>query len=166
MRAKAFNLQFRRAEALARCHTQDPPVCAQIISIYENGGPGHMSHAATVQGRSRQTLWRERDTLRWGLHPETRRGARVRDDVLSQTAVTAHVGTVVPTTGDGLHAVFGVPGDGDPRHRRAPARVAPAACIIHAAHGGQTLISKTVADSVQACRPADASLPEMGLALL
>jgi class 3 adenylate cyclase len=37
---------------------------------------------------------------------------------------------------------------------------------MHAAHGGQTLISQTVADSVQACRPADASLRELGLALL
>jgi class 3 adenylate cyclase len=53
----------------------------------------------------------EGSTRLWEQHPETRRDALARHDVLSQTAVTAHGGTVVTTTGDGLHAVFGTPGD-------------------------------------------------------
>ena len=53
----------------------------------------------------------EGSTRLWELHPETMRDALARHDVLSQTAVATHGGTVVKTTGDGLYAVFGEPGD-------------------------------------------------------
>ena len=142
----------------------------------------------------------EGSTRLWELHPETMRDALARHDVLSHTAVTAHGGTVVKTTGDGLHAVFGEPGDAlratvmlqralrDPESTAGiPLRVRcglhlgvvqrrdndffgtavnRAARIMRAAHGGQTLISQAVADSVKTCLPADASLRELGVVLL
>ena len=142
----------------------------------------------------------EGSTRLWELHPETMRDALARHDVLSQAAVTANGGTVVKTTGDGLHAVFGEPRDAirasvmlqralrDPEATAGiPLRVRcglhlgvvqrrdndffgtvvnRAARIMHAAHGGQTLISQAVADSVRACLPADASLRELGVVLL
>jgi class 3 adenylate cyclase len=141
----------------------------------------------------------EGSTRLWELHPETMRDALARHDVLSQAAVTAHGGTVVKTTGDGLSR-FRQPSDAiratvmlqralrDPEatagiqlrvrcglHLGVAQRrdndffgtvVNRAARIMHAAHGGQTLISQAVADSVQACMPADASLRELGVVLL
>src|ERR1700730_14356439 len=53
----------------------------------------------------------EGSTRLWELHPETMRDALAQHDALSQDAVTAHGGTVVKNTGDGVHAVFGEPGD-------------------------------------------------------
>ncbi|MEP6942349.1 MAG: adenylate/guanylate cyclase domain-containing protein [Betaproteobacteria bacterium] len=142
----------------------------------------------------------EGSTRLWELHPETMRDALARHDALSQAAVTAHGGTVVKTTGDGLHAAFAEPGDAiratvtlqralrDPEATAGIAlrvrcglhlgvvqrrdndffgiAVHRAARIMRAAHGGQTLISEAVADSVQACMPAGASLREMGVVLL
>src|SRR6185369_7336999 len=138
----------------------------------------------------------EGSTRLWELHPETMRDALARHDVLSRAAVTAHGGTVVKTTGDGLHAVFDEPREAirasvmlqralrDPQatagillrvrcgvHLGVVQRrdndffgivVNRAARIMHAAHGGQTLISQAVADSVRACMPSDASLRELG----
>ena len=123
----------------------------------------------------------EGSTRLWELHPETMREALARHDALSQAAVAAHGGTVVKTTGDGLYAVFGDPGDAiratvvlqralrDPEatagillrvrcglHVGVAQRrdndffgtvVNRAARIMHAAHGGQTLISQAVAVS-------------------
>jgi predicted ATPase/class 3 adenylate cyclase len=41
-----------------------------------------------------------------------------------------------------------------------------AARIMRAAHGGQTVVSQAVADAIEACMPADASLRELGVVLL
>lgn len=142
----------------------------------------------------------EGSTRLWELHPKTMQEALARHDVLSQAAVAAHGGTVVKTTGDGLHAVFGEPGDAlratvmlqralrDPDATAGIAlrvrcglhlgvvqrrdndffgiEVNRAARIMHAAHGGQTLISQAFADSVQTCLPDDASLRELGVVRL
>ena len=142
----------------------------------------------------------EGSTRLWELHPVIMREALSRHDALSEAAVAAHRGTVVKTTGDGVHAVFDEPGDAlratimlqrallDPEatagiplrvrcglHLGAVQRrdndffgtvVNRAARIMRAAHGGQTLISQAVADSVQDCLPADASLRALGVLLL
>ncbi len=142
----------------------------------------------------------EGSTRLWEQHPEGMRDALARHDSLSRAAVTAHGGTVVKTTGDGVHAVFGEPGDAIraavtlQRALRDPAATAGialrvrcgmhsgavqrrdndyfgttvnrAARVMHAAHGGQTLVSQAIADAVQASMPADASLRELGVVLL
>jgi class 3 adenylate cyclase len=54
----------------------------------------------------------EGSTRLWEEHPEAMRGALARHDALLTEAVIARGGTVVKTTGDGIHAVFPVAEDG------------------------------------------------------
>src|ERR1700690_3148345 len=53
----------------------------------------------------------EGSTRLWELHPETMRLALAAHDALSRAAVDTNHGTVVKTTGDGVHAAFDEPGD-------------------------------------------------------
>jgi class 3 adenylate cyclase len=48
----------------------------------------------------------EDSTRLWEMHPEAMRVALARHDELLSTAIEAHHGRVVKTTGDGVHAVF------------------------------------------------------------
>ena len=54
----------------------------------------------------------EGSTRLWEEHPEAMKAALARHDAILVDAVVAHGGTVVKTTGDGVHAVFPVAGDG------------------------------------------------------
>jgi predicted ATPase/class 3 adenylate cyclase len=54
----------------------------------------------------------EGSTQLWERFPEEMRLAVERHDVILKEAVKGHHGRVIKTTGDGLHAVFGHPGDG------------------------------------------------------
>lgn len=53
----------------------------------------------------------EGSTRLWEEHPEAMKAALARHDEILREAVTAHGGHVVKTTGDGIHAAFGAPGD-------------------------------------------------------
>ncbi len=48
----------------------------------------------------------EGSTRLWEEHPDAMRGALARHDAILASAVVDHGGTVVKTTGDGVHAVF------------------------------------------------------------
>ena len=48
----------------------------------------------------------EDSTRLWEAHPDAMRVALARHDELLSTAIEAHQGRVVKTTGDGVHAVF------------------------------------------------------------
>jgi len=50
----------------------------------------------------------EGSTRLWEEHPEAMKGALARHDEILRAAVEAHRGSVVKTTGDGLHAAFAV----------------------------------------------------------
>jgi class 3 adenylate cyclase len=80
----------------------------------------------------------EGSTQLWERHPEAMQAALVRHDALLRAAVEAHHGTVIKTTGDGLHAVFASAAEaagavlaGQRPAGRALAGCRPAAC----AHG-------------------------------
>ena len=47
----------------------------------------------------------------WELHPEAMQPAMARHDAILRDGVEANRGVIVKGTGDGLHAVFGIPGD-------------------------------------------------------
>jgi len=51
----------------------------------------------------------EGSTGHWEREPERMRTALARHDEISRACVTAHRGTIVKTTGDGIHAVFADP---------------------------------------------------------
>jgi predicted ATPase/class 3 adenylate cyclase len=138
----------------------------------------------------------EGSTRLWESEPETMRIALARHDELARTAVKDHKGTVVKTTGDGLHAVFSDPASGIAtmialqRALAAPAatggiqlfvrcglhagvdesrdndffgtNVNRAARIMSAAHGGQMLVSQTVADLVRNRLPRNVFLRDLG----
>jgi predicted ATPase/class 3 adenylate cyclase len=53
----------------------------------------------------------EGSTGHWEREPERMRAALAQHDAIAQARVTAHRGTVVKTTGDGIHAVFADPLD-------------------------------------------------------
>ena len=53
----------------------------------------------------------EGSTRLWEQQPERMRPALARHDAIARAAVAAHRGTVVKTTGDGIHAVFDDPLD-------------------------------------------------------
>src|SRR5262249_8324121 len=48
----------------------------------------------------------EGSTRLWEEHPDAMRDALARHDQLMRTAITAHGGVIVKTTGDGVHAAF------------------------------------------------------------
>ena len=54
----------------------------------------------------------ERSTRLWQDEPEAMRPALARHDELLRTAIAAHDGHSVKTTGDGAHAVFATASDG------------------------------------------------------
>jgi WD40 repeat protein/class 3 adenylate cyclase len=53
----------------------------------------------------------ERSTPLWEQHPDAMGQALSRHDEILRWAVTSHGGTAIKTTGDGIHAVFGVASD-------------------------------------------------------
>jgi class 3 adenylate cyclase len=53
----------------------------------------------------------EGSTRLWEQEPERMQPALASHDALARTAVESHRGTVVKTTGDGLHAAFDLPLD-------------------------------------------------------
>ena len=116
-------------------------------------------------------------------------------DEISRSAVQRHRGTVVKTTGDGVHAVFDDPADAvaavvdlqlalaEPSAERASLNVRcglhlgadqrrdndfygpavnRAARIMSAAHGGQVLASRAVADRVTGRLPPEVVLRDLG----
>ncbi|MDQ2916779.1 MAG: tetratricopeptide repeat protein [Pseudomonadota bacterium] len=142
----------------------------------------------------------EGSTRLWEEQPDRMRLALARHDALARSAVETRHGTVVKTTGDGLHAAFGDPLDAvgaavalqqsiaEPEVEDGVAlrvrcgvhvgvverrdndffgsAVNRAARIMSAAHGGQVLVSQTVADLVAARLPAGLTLRDLGLARL
>ncbi|MEO9135500.1 MAG: tetratricopeptide repeat protein [Casimicrobiaceae bacterium] len=142
----------------------------------------------------------EGSTRLWEEQPDRMRLALARHDALARSAVETRRGTVVKTTGDGLHAAFGDPLDAvgaavalqqsiaEPEVEDGVAlrvrcgvhvgvverrdndffgsAVNRAARIMSAAHGGQVLVSQTVADLVAARLPAGLTLRDLGLARL
>jgi predicted ATPase/class 3 adenylate cyclase len=138
----------------------------------------------------------EGSTRLWEQEPERMRPALARHDAIARSAVEAHRGTVVKTTGDGIHAAFDDPLDAvlatlqlqqglaDPAategtplqvrcglHLGAVERrdndffgtpVNRTARIMAAAHGGQVLVSKAVADLIANRLPAGVALRDLG----
>ena len=138
----------------------------------------------------------EGSTRLWEREPERMRPALALHDAIARSAVEAHRGTVVKTTGDGIHAVFDDPVDAveatlqlqqallDPDatagiplrvrcglHLGAVERrdndffgtpVNRTARIMSAAHGGQVLVSKAVADLVGNHLPPGVALKDLG----
>ncbi|MEO7704520.1 MAG: adenylate/guanylate cyclase domain-containing protein, partial [Thermoflexales bacterium] len=54
----------------------------------------------------------EGSTRMWELYPGPMKAALARHDALLQDIVRRHTGSVIKTTGDGLHAVFAQASDG------------------------------------------------------
>ena len=142
----------------------------------------------------------EGSTRLWEREPERMRPALACHDAIARAAVETHRGTVVKTTGDGIHAVFDDPLDAveatlqlqqallDPGATAGiPLRVrcglhlgvverrdndvfgAPVnrtARIMAAAHGGQVLVSKAVADLIGNRLPAEVVLKDLGVVRL
>jgi predicted ATPase/class 3 adenylate cyclase len=142
----------------------------------------------------------EGSTRLWEEQPERMRPALARHDAIARVAVENHRGTVVKTTGDGVHAAFGDPLDallavvevqrslaepgatGDVALRVRcglhvgvverrdndffGSAVNRAARIMSAAHGGQVLVSQTLAELVRPRLPTDMVLRDVGLARL
>jgi predicted ATPase/class 3 adenylate cyclase len=131
----------------------------------------------------------------WETQPERMQPALVRHDRILREAVERHHGTVVKTTGDGVHAAFQDPRDAvaatiaaqlalsDASAEHLPLRVRcgihagvadyiggdyfgssvnRAARIMSAAHGGQVLVSQSVADLVRGRLPDGVSLRDLG----
>src|SRR3954467_4892895 len=48
----------------------------------------------------------EGSTRLWEEHPDAMRECLARHDEMMRTAITAHDGVIVKTTGDGVHAAF------------------------------------------------------------
>lgn len=142
----------------------------------------------------------EGSTRLWDREPERMREALARHDALARSAIETRQGTLVKTTGDGVHAVFGDPLDGvmavvdlsrrldDPQatggltlrvrcglhagvveHRDNDyfgTAVNRAARIMSAAHGGQILVSQSVADLLGGRLPGDVTLLDLGVVRL
>ena len=142
----------------------------------------------------------EGSTRLWERDPERMRPALACHDAIARAAVEAHRGTVVKTTGDGIHAVFDDPLDaveaalrlqqaledpgataGTPLRVRCGlhlgvverrdhdffgAPVNRTARIMAAAHGGQVLVSKAVADLIGSRLPAGVALKDLGVVRL
>ena len=138
----------------------------------------------------------EGSTRLWEREPERMNDALARHDAIARASVTEHHGTVVKTTGDGIHAVFADPLEAllatvrlqlalaEPDatggialrvrcglHAGVETRrdndyfgnaVNRAARIMSAAHGGQVLLSQTVAALVRDRLPEDVSLRDLG----
>jgi predicted ATPase/class 3 adenylate cyclase len=138
----------------------------------------------------------EGSTRLWEREPERMHEALARHDALARACVSGHRGTVIKTTGDGIHAVFADPLDAlhavialqlalaDPAatsgvalrircgmHAGVEARrdndffgnaVNRAARIMSVAHGGQVLLSQTVATLVLDRLPDTVSLLDLG----
>ena len=138
----------------------------------------------------------EGSTRLWEREPERMRPALACHDAIARAAVETHRGTVVKTTGDGIHAVFDDPLDaveatlelqhalqdpdvtaGTPLRARCGlhlgvverrdhdvfgAPVNRTARIMAAAHGGQVLVSKAVADLIGNRLPAEVVLKDLG----
>ena len=138
----------------------------------------------------------EGSTRLWEQHTERMRAALACHDRIARTAVMAHRGRLVKTTGDGIHAVFNDALDAlaatlqmqhtlaDPQataglslalrcglHTAAEEardndfygpEVNRAARIMAAAHGGQMLLSRVVAESVQGRLPPGVTLRDLG----
>ena len=138
----------------------------------------------------------EGSTRLWELSPERMQAALARHDALARDVVASHRGTVVKTTGDGVHAAFADPLDAvraalsfeqtllDPAATAGVALrarcgihvgvvenrdsdffggpVNRAARIMSAAHGGQILVSHTMADFVRNRLPDDVTLRDLG----
>lgn len=142
----------------------------------------------------------EGSTRLWETEPQRMRVALAAHDAIARRAVEAFRGTVVKTTGDGMHAVFADALDAlcatlelqqalaDPGatgglalrvrcglHEGAeeardndffgPA-VNRAARIMGAAHGGQVLVSRALAERLRGRLPRQVALRDLGLARL
>jgi predicted ATPase/class 3 adenylate cyclase len=138
----------------------------------------------------------EGSTRLWEDAPDAMRGALADHDALAREAVSAHRGTRVKATGDGIHAVFGDPLDAlhaaialqrglpalEARHG-LPLRVRcglhlgvdeardddffggavnRAARIMAAAHGGQVLLSRAMAECLAGRLPEGVALRDLG----
>ena len=138
----------------------------------------------------------EGSTRLWEQMPERMQQALAHHDTLARAAVVEHHGTVVKSTGDGIHAAFDSPGDAlraalqmqlalsSPdatqgvalsvrcglhagTHQRRDndfygPEVNRAARVMSVAHGGQTLLSRTVADRVVGELPEGVTLRDLG----
>ncbi|KNZ31674.1 MAG: hypothetical protein AD742_17050 [Methylibium sp. NZG] len=138
----------------------------------------------------------EGSTRLWEQMPDRMQQALAQHDAIAHAAVLAHHGSVVKTTGDGIHAAFDNATDAvnaalqmqlalaDPRatdglalavrcglhagtHQKRDndfygPEVNRAARVMSVAHGGQTLLSRAVADRVAAALPTGASLRDLG----
>jgi predicted ATPase len=123
----------------------------------------------------------EGSTRLWEQEPERMRPALARHDALARSAVENHRGVVVKMTGDGIHAAFDDPLDAiqatlelqralaDPG--APPVMELRVRCGLHAgvveerdndAHGGQTLLSRAVAELINGRLPAGVALRDLG----
>ena len=142
----------------------------------------------------------EGSTRLWDEQPERMQPALASHDALARATVGRHRGTLVKSTGDGIHAVFDDPLDGvlavialqqalgDPAATGGlglrircglhagiveqrdndyfGSAVNRAARIMSAAHGGQALVSQSVADLVAGRLPPEVTLENLGVARL
>ncbi len=138
----------------------------------------------------------EGSTRLWEQVPERMQQALARHDAIARAAVVGHRGSVVKSTGDGIHAAFDSATDAlgaalqmqlalaDPdatdglalsvrcglhagTHQRRDndfygPEVNRAARVMSVAHGGQTLLSRAVAERVGTALPVGAGLRDLG----
>jgi len=142
----------------------------------------------------------EGSTRLWDQEPVRMREALARHDALARSAIETRHGTLVKTTGDGVHAAFGDPLDAvmavvelsrrleDPQatgglalrvrcglhagvvehrdHDFFGTAVNRAARIMSVAHGGQILVSQSVAELIGGRMPGDVTLLDLGVVRL